>query len=132
MWDKIQGYFANLEFGYWVILGFAAQVAFTARFIVQWLASEKRGKSYIPLSFWYLSLVGSWGLLIYAIIRRDPVFILGNLFNSVVYLRNLMLIYREHGSLRPSKVDALPRDGAKAKKTDSRDDLLEPPDRSEG
>ena len=106
MWEAIQNYFANFKFGYWVILGFAAQAAFTGRFIVQWIASEKRGKSYIPVSFWYLSLAGSWGLLIYAIVRKDPVFILGQSVGSVVYLRNLMLIHREHGSIKPSKVDA--------------------------
>ena len=83
---------ANLDF--WVILGLVVQLAFTARFLVQWIASERSGKSVIPISFWYLSLFGSAGLLFYAIVRADPVFILGQSFGSVVYVRNLMLIYR--------------------------------------
>jgi len=79
----------------WAVVGFAAQVAFTGRFLVQWIASERKGKSVVPVAFWYLSIVGSLGLLVYAIVRADPVFILGQAFGSIVYLRNLMLIYRE-------------------------------------
>lgn len=90
MFDEL---YSNLDA--WVILGLPAQLAFTARFLVQWIASERRGKSVIPIAFWYLSLVGSGGLLIYAIVRADPVFILGQSVGSFVYLRNLMLIYRE-------------------------------------
>ncbi|MBM4017988.1 MAG: hypothetical protein FJ288_06600 [Planctomycetes bacterium] len=91
---------ANLDF--WAVLGFAAQAAFTARFLVQWIASERRRKSVIPVAFWYLSLFGSAGLLAYAVVRADPVFILGQSFGSVVYIRNLALIYRERrGAARP-------------------------------
>jgi lipid-A-disaccharide synthase-like uncharacterized protein len=79
---------------FWVLWGFVAQLAFTARFVVQWITSERQKKSVIPLSFWYLSLFGSTGLLIYAIVRADPVFIVGQAFGSFIYLRNLMLIYR--------------------------------------
>lgn len=85
------------KFDLWLILGFCAQVAFTGRFVVQWIASERQGKSVIPIAFWYLSLIGSLGLLLYAIVRTDPVFILGQSFGCIVYLRNLMLIYREKG-----------------------------------
>lgn len=60
-----------------LILGFLGQGFFSARFFVQWIASEKRGKSIVPLSFWYLSIGGGGLLLIYAILRKDPVFILG-------------------------------------------------------
>ncbi len=79
---------------FWIILGLAAQLAFTARFLVQWIASERAGKSVIPIAFWYLSLVGSIGLLIYSVIRADPVFILGQSVGSFIYIRNLTLIYR--------------------------------------
>lgn len=78
----------------WAVIGLIAQIAFASRFIVQWIASERRGESVIPISFWYLSLIGTSGLLLYAIVRADPVFILGQSFGSIIYTRNLMLIYR--------------------------------------
>ncbi len=80
---------------FWLILGFAAQGLFSARFIVQWIASEKQKKSIVPVYFWYISLVGGILLLAYAIFRKDPVFILGQAAGIVVYLRNLMLIDKE-------------------------------------
>jgi lipid-A-disaccharide synthase-like uncharacterized protein len=79
---------------FWIILGFIAQMAFTARFLVQWIASERCGRSVVPVAFWYLSIFGSSGLLVYAIVRADPVFILGQSVGSIVYIRNLTLIYR--------------------------------------
>ena len=79
----------------WLAIGFFAQLLFSARFLVQWLASEKAGKSIVPLLFWYLSLGGSALLLIYAIHRRDPVFILGQSLGIFIYTRNLYLIRRE-------------------------------------
>lgn len=75
----------------WLVLGLAAQGMFSARMIVQWIVTERRRRSTVPKVFWYLSLVGSVLLLIYAIHRRDPVFILGQSFGSVVYVRNIML-----------------------------------------
>jgi lipid-A-disaccharide synthase-like uncharacterized protein len=83
----------NLDF--WAIVGFAAQAFFTGRFAVQWIASERQKKSVIPIAFWYLSIVGSVGLLAYSVARADPVFILGYTFNNVVYIRNLVFVYRE-------------------------------------
>ncbi|MEO0989721.1 MAG: lipid-A-disaccharide synthase N-terminal domain-containing protein [Pseudomonadota bacterium] len=80
---------------YWVVLGLVAQLAFTARFLVQWLASERAGKSYVPVAFWYLSIIGGSMLLAYAIYRQDVVFILGQAMGLVVYARNLVLIHRE-------------------------------------
>jgi lipid-A-disaccharide synthase-like uncharacterized protein len=79
----------------WYTLGFAGQLLFTMRFIVQWLASEKAGRSVVPLAFWLFSIVGSSLLLIYAVYRQDPVFILGQSLGVFVYLRNLHLIRRE-------------------------------------
>ena len=80
---------------WWVLLGFAAQAFFTARFAVQWLASERVGKSVIPIAFWWCSIGGGLLLLIYALYRRDPVFILGQGFGVFVYLRNLQFVLRE-------------------------------------
>lgn len=79
----------------WLGLGFFAQLMFSARFLVQWLASERAGKSIVPLLFWYLSIAGSVLLLAYSIHRKDPVFILGQSMGIFIYSRNLYLIYRE-------------------------------------
>ncbi len=78
-----------------VIIGFVGQAFFSMRFLVQWIASEKEGKSVIPLSFWIFSILGSSLLLTYAIYRKDPVFILGQAPNLFIYSRNLYLIRRE-------------------------------------
>ncbi len=83
------------QFDLWVALGFLAQGMFTMRFVVQWLASERAGKSVIPLAFWFFSMAGGLMLLVYAIQRRDPVFIAGQALGLLVYVRNLMLIRRE-------------------------------------
>ncbi|WLI14792.1 MULTISPECIES: lipid-A-disaccharide synthase N-terminal domain-containing protein [Pseudomonas] len=78
----------------WLMIGFSGQIAFTGRFVLQWLYSEYKKRSVIPVSFWYLSIVGSTLLFAYAIYRQDPVFIVGQAFGSIVYLRNLQLIAR--------------------------------------
>jgi len=62
------------------------------RFLIQWIISEIKGKSIIPVSFWFFSLGGSGLLLIYAVHRKDPVFIAGQSLGSVVYIRNLILL----------------------------------------
>jgi lipid-A-disaccharide synthase-like uncharacterized protein len=87
-----------MEPQYWLYLGFVGQLLFGLRFVVQWVASERKGESIIPIYFWYLSLIGSLTLLAYAIFRRDPVFILGQSTGFLVYLRNLMLIYRKRAA----------------------------------
>lgn len=79
----------------WVFFGLFAQLMFTGRFVVQWLASEKAKKSVMPVAFWYFSLTGGMMLLAYAIHRADPVFILGQSLGVVIYLRNLWLIHME-------------------------------------
>lgn len=79
----------------WVIIGLGGQLAFTARFLVQWLSSERAGRSVVPISFWYCSITGGMTLLAYAIYRGDPVFIMGQSLGVVIYLRNLWLIYAE-------------------------------------
>jgi lipid-A-disaccharide synthase-like uncharacterized protein len=80
----------------WLAVGFIAQGMFTGRFLIQWIASEKRRQSYVPVAFWYLSLFGGSLLLAYAAYRRDPVFILGQATGLIVYARNLYLIKRKH------------------------------------
>jgi len=80
-----------------VALGFAAQFLFFARFLVQWLASEAKRESVIPAAFWYLSLGGGAGLLVYAWHRRDPVFILGQAGGLLIYARNIYFIRRRKG-----------------------------------
>ena len=78
-----------------LIIGFTGQGIFASRFIVQWIYSEKRGESSIPIVFWYLSIFGGLGLLTYAIFRKDPVIITGQLFGIFIYTRNLILIYKK-------------------------------------
>ncbi|MBH0199279.1 MAG: lipid A biosynthesis protein [Nitrospira sp.] len=78
----------------WLGIGFFGQALFFGRWLVQWIASEKRAESQVPVSFWYMSLIGGLITLAYAIYRMDPVFIAGQSVGSVVYIRNLMLIRR--------------------------------------
>ena len=82
----------------WIATGFLGQGLFFGRWVVQWLASERSATSKVPISFWYLSLVGGLITLAYAIYRKDPVFIAGQSIGAVVYVRNLMLIYRPNQS----------------------------------
>lgn len=79
----------------WVGFGLFGQLMFAGRFIVQWLASERAGRSVVPLAFWYLSIAGGLVLFAYAIYRRDPVFILGQSLGVFIYARNLWLIHAE-------------------------------------
>ncbi|HXL25584.1 MAG TPA: lipid-A-disaccharide synthase N-terminal domain-containing protein, partial [Chthoniobacterales bacterium] len=87
--------FLGLDWSYLMILGFVGNLLFAMRFIVQWIASEKRGESVLPVSFWHFSIAGSMILGAYFIFRRDPVGIVSSLPNSVIYLRNLHLIGRK-------------------------------------
>ncbi|MTE01097.1 hypothetical protein GIY56_12400 [Paracoccus sp. YIM 132242] len=80
--------------GVWIGIGFLGQALFSARFVIQWLASERSGRSVVPLAFWWFSLAGGATLLAYALWRGDPVFVLGQGLGLAVYLRNLALIRR--------------------------------------
>jgi len=80
---------------WWVALGFVAQLLFTGRFLVQWIASEKQNRMVIPIAFWFFSIGGGLLLLVYAIHRRDPVFIAGQAFGVFVYARNLYFELRD-------------------------------------
>lgn len=77
----------------WVIFGFCAQLMFTARFLLQWIASERAKTSVMPVAFWYFSLAGGVMLLAYALYRKDPVFVMGQALGVVIYSRNLWLIH---------------------------------------
>lgn len=78
----------------WVVIGFVGQALFAGRFFVQWIASELKKQSVVPIYFWYFSLGGGATLLAYAIYKLDPVFIVGQATGLIIYLRNLMLISR--------------------------------------
>ena len=83
------------SFAFWLTVGFLGQGFFTARFLVQWLASEKECAVVVPPAFWWLSIVGGAALLSYAVHRRDPVIIVGQSMGLFVYARNLMLDSRK-------------------------------------
>ncbi len=84
----------------WLAIGFGGQLVFSARFLVQWLVSERRGESVVPEVFWWLSLCGGVLLSTYALHRRDPVFVVGQLAGLIIYGRNLALIYRRRAARR--------------------------------
>jgi len=90
--------------GGWLAIGFLGQALFSARFVVQWLSSEKVKKSVIPTAFWYFSLAGGATLLAYAIHREDPVFIVGQAAGLFIYLRNLQFLWRDRrqGAAQPA------------------------------
>ena len=86
----------------WLAVGLLGQALFSARFLAQWIASERRKQSIVPKAFWYLSIAGGLTLLSYAIYRRDPVFILGQLTGVFVYGRNLWFIHHPRPGQAPS------------------------------
>jgi len=99
----VEKFFTNVfvnQFDWWIVLGFIAQLMFTGRFLVQWIASEKQGRSVIPIAFWLFSIVGGLLLFVYALHRVDPVFIVGQAFGVFVYGRNLYLVMKEREQLR--------------------------------
>jgi lipid-A-disaccharide synthase-like uncharacterized protein len=89
------------QLDWWIALGFVAQLMFTARFAVQWIASERENRMVIPIAFWFFSIGGGVLLLVYAIHRRDPVFIAGQAFGVFVYARNLYFELRDRRTVKP-------------------------------
>ena len=86
-------FFRNENIPVWlIVLGSVAQIVFTLRFVYQWVYSEKKKESILPLGFWVLSVTGSTMIMIYAILRKDPVLLVGHIFGSIVYIRNIRLI----------------------------------------
>jgi lipid-A-disaccharide synthase-like uncharacterized protein len=88
-------FLSNLHWG--ILIGYVAQIMFSMRFVVQWIASERAGRSVVPTMFWVFSIGGGVMLLGYAIYRKDPVFIIGQAFGVFVYLRNLQFVLRSGG-----------------------------------
>jgi len=96
--NAVGGYLYDVfvaKFEWWILLGYVAQIMFTMRFVVQWIASERAGKMVIPVAFWFFSIGGGALLLAYALYQRDPVFILGQGFSFLVYGRNLFFELRD-------------------------------------
>lgn len=83
------------RFDLWLVFGLAAQLVFGSRFVLQWIASERAGRSVMPMSFWFLSIAGGLMTLVYGFVRREPVIIFGQGLSTLIYLRNVVLILRE-------------------------------------
>ena len=92
----------------WLVIGFLGQGLFFGRWVIQWIASERKAESQVPIAFWYMSLVGGLITLAYAIYRKDPVFISGQGIGTFVYLRNLVLISRASQANQPAS-SSVPR-----------------------
>jgi lipid-A-disaccharide synthase-like uncharacterized protein len=89
------------KFDFWLAFGLIAQLLFGSRFLVQWISSERAGRSVVPMAFWFLSIGGGLMTLIYGIVRREPVIILGQALPTIIYARNIMLIMKNRG--KPSQ-----------------------------
>jgi lipid-A-disaccharide synthase-like uncharacterized protein len=86
------------KFDFWLAFGLIAQLFFTARFLVQWISSERAGKSIVPMAFWFFSMGGGLMTLVYGIVKREPVIIVGQALATIIYIRNIMLIVKNRGS----------------------------------
>jgi lipid-A-disaccharide synthase-like uncharacterized protein len=86
------------KFDVWLAFGLIAQLLFAARFLVQWIASERAGNSVVPMAFWFFSIGGGLMTLVYGIVKREPVIIIGQLLANIIYVRNVMLIWKNRGS----------------------------------
>ena len=98
IWDGNR--FFGIEWHLWKVIGWAGNAIFFSRFFVQWIATEKKKKVIVPLSFWWLSLIGSLLLLIYGIYRQDSVFIFAYAFTWIPYIRNIVIHYRNQAARR--------------------------------
>jgi len=85
------------KFDFWLAFGLVAQLFFTARFLVQWIASERAGNSVVPMAFWFCSMGGGLMTLTYGIAKREPIIIIGQGLATAIYLRNIMLIWKNRG-----------------------------------
>lgn len=92
----------------WLAIGFLGQIMFSMRFLVQWVVSERRRESVVPVAFWYFSIAGGLLLLVYSIWRLDPVFILGQSMGMFIYGRNLFLIFNRNTPKDSIAADAAP------------------------
>src|SRR5215204_7304502 len=104
--ENIRAYFLDTfvtRFDGWLAFGIVAQLLFGARFVVQWIASERAGRSVMPLMFWFFSMGGGVLTLIYGLARRDGVIIIGQALSIFIYIRNLMLIFKEERERREKR-----------------------------
>jgi lipid-A-disaccharide synthase-like uncharacterized protein len=92
-----------LAFQVWDAVGWLGQALFTLRVLVQWISSERQGRSVVPTSFWWISLLGSLALLVYVLHRRDPVFLVGVSINTAIYVRNLQLMHAARVGTEPKR-----------------------------
>jgi lipid-A-disaccharide synthase-like uncharacterized protein len=86
------------KFDFWLAFGLVAQLFFTARFLVQWISSERAGRSVVPMAFWFFSMGGGVMTLVYGLVKREPVIILGQSLATIIYIRNIMLILKDRAS----------------------------------
>ena len=86
------------KFDFWLAFGLIAQLFFTARFLVQWISSERAGRSVVPMAFWFFSMGGGLMTLVYGLVKREPVIILGQSLATIIYVRNIMLILKDRAS----------------------------------
>ena len=97
--QALSNYFYDVfvvKFDVWLAFGLVAQLLFAARFLVQWIASERAGKSVVPMAFWFFSIGGGTMTLVYGLVKREPVIIIGQLLSNIIYIRNVMLIFKHH------------------------------------
>jgi lipid-A-disaccharide synthase-like uncharacterized protein len=83
------------KFDFWLLFGLLAQLVFAGRFLVQWISSERAGKSVVPFAFWVLSITGGLMTLLYGLVKREPIIIFGQGLATIIYVRNVVLIFRE-------------------------------------
>lgn len=98
--QALSSYFYDVfvaKFDFWLAFGLIAQLFFTARFLVQWISSERAGKSVVPMAFWFFSMGGGLMTLVYGIVKREPVIIVGQALATIIYVRNIMLILKNRG-----------------------------------
>src|SRR6267142_1600312 len=100
----------GLDWSYLVIIGLIGNATFSMRFLVQWWTSERQGESVIPVSFWYWSIAGSVIMFLYFLFRRDPVGVIAYLPNSIIYIRNLMLIRKRKLAYTAATPSQTPRE----------------------
>ena len=93
LWDYLYDVFVA-KFDFWLAFGLVAQLFFTARFLVQWISSERAGMSVVPMAFWFCSMGGGIMTLIYGVAKREPIIILGQALATIIYIRNIMLILK--------------------------------------
>jgi lipid-A-disaccharide synthase-like uncharacterized protein len=86
------------KFDFWLAFGVIAQLLFTARFLVQWISSERAGQSVVPMAFWFFSMGGGLMTLVYGIAKREPIIILGQSMATIIYVRNIMLIVKNRAT----------------------------------